>query len=536
MRRLTLPTPPAPVLPGPARWPGIAKIAAAFVLGLASVFAFAPYHFWPLMLLGLTGLVALIDISRTPRGAFGIGWAFLFGQFCIGFSWIAESFSRQSDVPELFAAPAVAALAAGLALYGGLGFWIARRVWRPDLSRLGLAALVLALADWLRGLLFTGFPWNPLAAIWGGSDAMMQPLALLGTWGWGALTALAFVAPAALWTPGGWVRCGAVAALGLVLPLGGLIYGLVRLPDGPVAAVPGITLNLVQPNISQEDKWRPELRGANLADHLALSQRRGRQTGRWITIWSESAVPFLLLDEDRFRRVLIADALPPGGALITGVIRRDRDNPNRFYNALTAITAEGDVAAVYDKAHLVPFGEYVPLISRLTLLKPMLGTIGLGLYAERGGYLSGPGPQTLTLAGVPPFSPLICYEAIFPGQVIDPDGPRPHWMVNVTNDAWFGTSAGPHQHLVMARMRAVEEGLPMARVAGTGISAVIDPYGRVGAHAELLTRAAFTSPLPQALPPTPFSRLRVFGFFFVILLLAIFFCYAGGRPSRVRKP
>lgn len=474
------------------------------------------------MPLGLALLIALIDATRSRAAAALTAWAFAFGQFLLSFAWIAESFTRQDEVPAGFAPIAVAALAAGMAVYYGLTFAAVRAFWDGPVKRMLLASLAYGLAEWIRGWAFTGFPWNPVAAIWGFSDAMLQPLAVLGTWSWGLMTLLGCFSLACLWGP---KRVPAFALLALAVPLAGFSYGLARLPDGAVDTVPDLTLRLVQPNISQRDKWRPELRGRHLADYLALTQRRpDGSKGRWVAIWSETAVPYLLA-EDAIRRALVADALPDNGVLITGQFRRDEPTDQRFYNSLLVIGAGGDVLAAYDKAHLVPFGEYVPLADRLGFAKPLFGVLGLASFIDSGGTLkTGPGLRTVSAANLPPFSPLICYEAIFPGEVVAAGAPRPAWLVNVTNDAWFGSSEGPHQHLVLARMRTVEEGLPMARVAGTGISAVIDPYGRVTHKAELLHRKAFNAPLPRAITPPPYARWRN-GLFWLSLLIFAALCF-----------
>jgi apolipoprotein N-acyltransferase len=273
----------------------------------------------------------------------------------------------------------------------------------------------------------------------------------------------------------------------------------VRLAGAEPVAVPDIRLRLVQGNVPQENKWRPELRARWFARHLQLSADDA--TGISHVIWPESASPYPLDREPEARR-LVAQVVPPGGLLLTGGERFDLSgDPPKAWNSLFVVDDTGAIAARYDKHDLVPFGEFLPL-------RGLLSQIGLSkLTPGMLDFEAGPGRQTITLDGLPPFSPLICYEAIFPGGVVDPEA-RPDWLLNVTNDGWFGNSSGPYQHLAMARMRTIEEGLPLVRGANTGISAVVDPWGRVQARLGLGETGVLDAALPQPLPETPFARAR----------------------------
>jgi apolipoprotein N-acyltransferase len=258
-----------------------------------------------------------------------------------------------------------------------------------------------------------------------------------------------------------------------------------------------VRLRLVQGNVAQQEKWRPEGRARVFQRHLALSAQGGPVTH---VIWPESAAPYAL-DQDPAARQMIAEVVPPGGLLLTGGERFDLSRePPLAWNTLFVIDHGGALVARYDKRDLVPFGEFLPLravLSRIGLEKLTHGTID---------FQPGPGRQTITLPGLPPVSPLICYEAIFPGNVVDPDA-RPDWLLNITNDAWFGRSTGPYQHLAMARMRAIEEGLPLVRSANTGISAVVDPWGRIQTELGLGETGVLDATLPRPLPQgTPFAR------------------------------
>jgi apolipoprotein N-acyltransferase len=302
------------------------------------------------------------------------------------------------------------------------------------------------------------------------------------------------------------VACG-IALIGLI----GL-SGWVRLSQADTAPVPGVMLRVVQPNIAQTLKWVPAERARNFERLLELTASPVAAGAAPVThvIWPETAVPFFL-ERDAGARQAMASVTPPGGGILTGAprVRAEANGENRFWNSLHAVDGSGAVVASYDKFHLVPFGEYMPLRGILPVD---------GIAAGATDFSSGPGPATIQVPGLPPFSPLICYEVIFPGAVKDP-GNRPDWLLNVTNDAWYGKSAGPHQHFAISRVRAVEEGLPLVRSANTGISGIIDSYGRVTAYLGLGERGIVDAALPGALPITPYGRI---GDIILVLLLMSF--------------
>ena len=274
-------------------------------------------------------------------------------------------------------------------------------------------------------------------------------------------------------------------------------YGAERLAGSTSASVEGVVLRLVQPNIPQTLKWDSSLAESHLLKQMRMSA--SGDSARRIThvIWPETAVPFAL-ERSPGLAAALAPAVPRGGLLITGILRvtQGADGPS-WHNSMVALDGSGTVRASFDKFHLVPFGEYVPI-----RWIPGVSRIAPG----ETDFTPGPGPATVELPGLPPVSPLICYEVIFPGAVVEP-GTRPAWLLNLTNDAWFGLSTGPHQHFASARLRAVEEGLPLVRVANSGISGVIDPYGRVLAKLDLGREGVLDAALPRALPPTPYARL-----------------------------
>jgi apolipoprotein N-acyltransferase len=264
-------------------------------------------------------------------------------------------------------------------------------------------------------------------------------------------------------------------------------------------------------------KWQPEQLRANFQRHLELARTPTPDMPN-VVIWPETAVPFVLDAEGEVRDVM-AWATPPGGITISGAL--GSDDQQRIYNSVLALDSKGAVIARFDKFHLVPFGEYVPLRKWI----PLKGIAEVG----GGDFGSGPGPRTVSIPGLPPASPLVCYEVIFPDQVVD-RSLRPGWLLNVTNDGWFGHTAGPHQHLAIARVRAVEQGLPLARAANTGISAVVDPYGRIVNALPLGAMGVVDANLPAALPPTVYGRLGNTIFWGILLLLTA--CALTGLRNR----
>ncbi len=508
--------------------------AVAVLAGAASAAALPPLSWLPLLPPCLSALYVLWDAAdgapRPGRRRFLLGWGFGLGYFSAGLYWVGYAFLVDAATFGWMIPFALAGLGAGLGLFTGTAAWAAGfSVARPLARWVGFAA-VWVVVEWLRGWVLTGFPWNALGSVWAMCPAFAQAAAAIGMLGLSWLTVLAATAPAAgaagAFGSGRGVAKGCAVAVAIVAAQG--LGGWLRLPDGPVPVQPGVALRLVQPNIPQTEKWWREQRRDNLLRQVMLSRMPGWES-RTHVIWAETASTFPLdRPEDAFACHLVAQAPPPGGWLIAGAPRRTPPGePFKLWNSVIAIDAEGGVGDIHDKAHLVPFGEYVPGGRWLPVGK---------LAAGRVDYSPGPGLRTVRLPGTPPYSPLVCYEVIFPGAVVDA-ADRPDWILNVTNDAWFGISAGPHQHLAAAILRAVEEGLPLARVANTGISAVVDPYGRVVASLELGQGGIVDAVLPRPLPPTPFARCG--NALPVLLVLAIgalinFWASRGlSRPRRI---
>jgi apolipoprotein N-acyltransferase len=469
---------------------------AALALGALAALTLPPFHLYPL-LLAFAGLLDLLRRAERRSEAFVLGWCFGFGHFLVGLYWIGIAFFTDAERFGAFAVPAVLLLCAYLALYPALAAWLTVLWrWRSPLA----SALVLALAwtagEMARGVLFGGFPWNLIGYAFAQSTAISQLAALTGIHGLSLLAVTLGAVPAAWLEGSGGARWQPLAAGAMIL-LAIWAGGALRLADGIAAPTAAVRLRLVQGNVAQQEKWRPEGRARVFQRHLALSAQGGPVTH---VVWPESAAPYPL-DQDPAARQMIAEVVPPGGFLLTGGERFDLSRePPLAWNTLFVIDRTGALVARYDKRDLVPFGEFLPLravLSRIGLEKLTHGTID---------FQPGPGRQTITLPGLPPVSPLICYEAIFPGKVVEP-GARPDWLLNITNDAWFGRSTGPYQHLAMARMRAIEEGLPLVRSANTGISAVVDPWGRIQAELGLGKTGVLDATLPRPLAQgTPFAR------------------------------
>lgn len=473
----------------------------ALLFGISAAAALPPFYFLPGLWIGLSGLLYLCVTAQYWRRAAFEGWIFGLGWFALGLYWIGYAFLVDAAQHAYLMPFAVVGISVAMAVYPalvcGAVSWIIRQAPVQIFLLPILFAAAWSLSEWLRGVVLTGFPWNPIASIWGISDEILQSLSWLSALGLGFVTVVACSAPVVLVLAKSksrrqaWI---AVVALTIALPV---FWGAgwMRLSDSDTATHDGVLLRLVQPSIPQHLKWKADLRQGHLLKQLALSKRTEGPAGPPThVIWAETNVPYLVTD-DSGPPAPLAAGVPTNGHMIFGAPRRD--SAGRVYNSLLAINDDGDVEATFDKFHLVPFGEYVPLRSWLPLDK---------LTAGRGDFTAGAGPETINLEGLPPFAAIICYEVIFSGNVIDVAN-RPEWILNITNDAWFGPSTGPRQHLVQARLRAIEEGLPVVRVANTGISAVIDPYGRIRNSLDLGLTGIIDAPLPEALPPTVFSYM-----------------------------
>jgi apolipoprotein N-acyltransferase len=507
----------APLAAWLAALEGWRRYGLACLLGFAAAGALPPADVTPLLWAAFVGLLWLDDGTRSGPQAFALGWWFGLGYFLAGLYWVGISMLVDPLRFGWMIPFAVGGLSAGMALYPATALWLTWLSGTRGTSRILLLAANWSLCEWLRGHLLSGFPWNLIGSVWSVSTATMQLGAAIGILGLGLLTVIVASLPSLIAGPLGpepWVArrpwLPPLIALALVAALWG--GGAWRLAEAESATVPGITLRIVQPNIAESLKWQPGRLRENLAETMQLSSGPGLDHVSAI-LWPEASVPYDLAAEPALRQDL-GDLLPANAYLLTGTPRREAvkgasAGSFRYFNSLEALDHAGNIIASYDKFHLVPYGEYVPLRSVLPIQKITPGTID---------FTPGHGPRTLDLPGLPPFGPLICYEVIFPDEVVQPEN-RPSWLLNVTNDAWFGSSSGPYQHFESARMRAIEQGLPLVRVANTGISAVIDPYGRVIARLGLGLRGSFDSGLPRALAAeTLYAR---YGDALLLVMLAV---------------
>ncbi len=465
---------------------------AAAVLGVLAATALPPFYVLPALLVAVPGLLALVGGAPGPFTAARRGFWFGFGHHVLGLYWITEAILLESARYWWFVPIAVPALSALLALFIAVpcaAAWFARPGWR----RVAMLAGAWTLSEFARQFIGTGFPWNPWGSVWAlpglAGDVMIQPAAWIGTPGLTLLTVLVAALP--VLGLRGW-------ATGALILVAWIAAGIWRV-SAPEPPAPGVVAVLVQGNVSQAQKWDRDTAVATFQRYLSLSAEGVAAAGSRpsVVVWPETASVFLL-QSDQGAREAIAQAIAPARGAIIGSLtfrngRPSNERGNEPFNSMVALDAEGSIAGIYDKWHLVPFGEYAP------------SWIPLAIQVVPGQFGFGRGPATLRIPGLPPFAGLICYEAIFPAQVVD-EANRPDWMVNITNDAWFGNSTGPRQHLAAARMRAVEEGLSLLRAANTGITAGFDSRGHELGRLPMRVAGELALPIPGKLPPTAFSR------------------------------
>ena len=493
----------------------LARMGLAALAGGAAVLGMAPFNLWPVLLVALGVFAWLIDSAiasnRPIRRAAWTGWAFGFAYFAGGFYWIGEAF--YVDPATIWMMPfAVTLLPAGMALYYAAAGALAAAFRRTGAGGALILTASFATIEFVRGFLFTGFPWNLFGSTFIDTP-MAQSAAVIGVYGLTFAAMLAGFSLAPLVTGRGITRAMPFAA-GLALLGGAFGYGVMREPPPPVAQA--THLRVVQPDNPQSEKSQRDYMRRLWQRLMGLTFGAGADKID-VFIWPEGVIGFL--DETPEALTAIGDAMQPGQYLLAGSARRELTDAGgtRYFNALLAIDAEGRVEAVYDKAHLVPFGEYLPFPEFFRMLDIASLTARIG-----GAFTAGPGLRTLDLTGVPSFGALVCYEALFPHDVVAA-GPRPRWLVNVTDDSWFGTQTGPHQHLTAARFRAIEEGLPVIRAATTGISAIVDAEGVIVSATDLQTAAAIDGDLPPAYAGTLFAR-----FGHGSLAVLVLFSLAGG--------
>ncbi len=530
----------------------VVALAGAFgALSLAPLGAFpALWVSFTVLVWALDGAVEMKAGSRLARfgPAFGVGWAFGFGWFLAGLWWIGAAFLVDAAEFGWMIPIALTLLSVGLGLFHGFATALARLFWSEGPARIPALAAAFFVADWLRGHVLTGFPWNSIGYGFAANEPMMQIASVLGGYGLTFLAVLVFAMPAVL--ARGKRSDRAFAAVVGLLFVGIVGWGGLRLHQSPTEFVPDVRFRIVQPAIDQWKKGNPDFKAEAVETLLKLSRQKPvgsttatpeglrlasgpTATGGGATpntdgvagithlVWPESTFPFILTRE-AWALSAISRLLGDHTTLFTGAVRFEPPSAGeerpRFFNSIYVIGRGGEILASYDKSHLVPFGEYLPF-------QDLLESLGLRQLTKlRGGYSSGPGVRTLDVPGVPPVGPLVCYEVVFPGTVVDPSR-RPEWLLNVTNDAWYGVTPGPWQHLHQSRLRAVEEGLPMVRAANNGISATIDSYGRIVAELGLGPAGAIDSDLPRSISPT-IASLWAGLIGWILAILALFWAFA----------
>ncbi|WP_370205696.1 apolipoprotein N-acyltransferase [Pararhodobacter marinus] len=471
----------------------------ALIAGALAASGQAPWGFWPLALAGMALILWITARAPGPAAVFRRALVAGLGQFLPVMVWIVDPFLVDAATTAWMAPFALLLMAGGMALFWAVPLWIAARSSNRPRARIWRGALALVAFEALRGILFTGFPWALSGHVWIGTPvdqiaALGGPLLLSAL----TLSLAAALAGAAIRAGQGDWRRAALALILAPLALGGTwVWGSQRLAQ-PLPEGPGQILRLVQANVPQDLKWRYDLVRPFFERHLDLSAAPADPAlgaAPDLVLWPETSAPFLLdRPGDGLQMIAAASQVPS----VIGIQRRNE--AGQYFNTLALIDTEGAVQAIYDKHHLVPFGEYVPLIGDWAARQ---GWGGLAAQVLSG-YTPGPGPELMDLGPAGRALPLICYEAVFPRNLRGTE--RPDWLLQSTNDAWFGERIGPFQHFAQARLRAIETGLPLARVANTGISAMVDARGRVTAALPMGQMGALDAALPGALPPTPYAR------------------------------
>ncbi len=491
----------------------------AFLSGWLAVAALPPYHLLPVLFISFPLLLWLLNNTASVGQAFRLGYYFGFAFFAFGLLWVNNALLLDAAsfgwlVPITF-------LASGLFFGLFTAFPAAlSRIFKTPLARYLSFAALWVIFEWLRSFVLTGFPWNLLGSALVFSNSLIQTASIGGTYLLSLLLLLAAGAPFLWLAEQNRPALAAAIAIPLLIFAGMWGFGAWRLSVHPYQPS-DTTIRLVQPAIPQTLKWNPAALEENLNQHIKMSQLPGFEDVDFV-IWSETAFPYPF-EQDIYHRGLLQYAIPPHGRLITGAIRYHIIDEQNYhaYNSMFVINDQNRTEAHYDKSHLVPFGEYIPLKKHLPAwIRPIANTIGT--------FQAGNGPEVIRFADQPSLGSLICYEVIFPHQIVNQQN-RPQWIANLTNDGWYGDSAGPKQHLAAARLRAAEEGITIARAASSGISALISPLGQIIAQIPLQKEGILDTRLPaQSQLSTTYSRLgNSIPLFLCIFLLMLAFGHSG---------
>jgi apolipoprotein N-acyltransferase len=468
-------------------------------LGALGALALPPVHVVPAFCLGLWAIVWGIERAPSSRAAFATGWWVAFGYFLAGLYWIASALLVDPLKFGWMIPFIVGGLSALMAFFVGAAAATVRRLKLKGVAGVLALAVAWLFFEWVRSWLFSGFPWNLAGYVWAFSDGMNQFAALAGIWGLSLVTIVGLGLPALLARPAKNPRTVVLAvASGLSLLLAIWVGGTIRLSMAAPVPSDGLHLRIVQASIPQTLKNDSDAAYKNVLRQVEMTKGTPGGEAARLVLWPEAAVPFLI-DREPMLRNALAGVVPRGGSPYTGPPRGEPETGplDQVRNSLNVLDEHGTIRATFDKFHLVPLGEYVPL----RRLFPFISKVTPGGMD----FTAGAGPTTIRLPGIPAVGPVICYEVIFPHAIVN-EADRPDWIVNLTNDGWFGITSGPHQHFASARLRAVEEGLPLVRAANTGISGIVDSYGRVIKELGLGEVGVIDGVLPQPLAPTPYAR------------------------------
>lgn len=479
---------------------------AAFICGMSATLTLAPIYAFPLLLPAFAGLFSLLQGAHSCRQMFWDGWWWGWGFYMSGLYWFCVALLTDVEKFAWLIPFALFGLTGVIAIYSGIACWLMSWLRVRGLSRIVVFAVVWTCVEYLRAVLFTGFPWNLMGYAIGFSEASLQTASLFGIYGLTFYVVMLGLTPTMLLAG----KQGKRLAAGLWISLLVLtIWGGIRVASTPQEMVEGITLRLVQANISQHQKWQPNRQLDSMKEQARLMLAPGKEN---IThfIWPETAVPYVL-ESDSPLSILLGKSLPKNSYLISGALRAEGTQEKwDIWNTLAVINPKGTVIGHYDKQRLVPFGEFQPL-------RPFVPDEWMTPVGEKD-FAWSDQDALYAWAGLPPVRALICYEAIFTDMPMS-SGYKPEWMLNITNDAWFGISSGPYQHFNMTRMRSVERGVPLVRVANTGITAVVDGVGRIIGKLPLGTHGILDAGLPVALEGNTIYTLLEWLYMPLILLL-----------------
>ncbi len=504
---------------------GWRRNAFAFCCGVMATLALPPFFLVPFIIPAFCGLFLLLQNAPTRKRMFFDGWWWGWGYYITGLYWFCIALLTDAEKFAWLIPFALFGLTAVIALYNGVIALVFSYMRVRGIGQLLGFSVAWIVVEYARGHLFTGFPWNLAGYVFTVSDVSIQLASVLGAYGLTWIAVLVAVAPCAFAIQGIDRKAAVRFVLSIYLIVCvGLAWGAWRLNQaGETQFVEGIKLRLVQANIEQHHKWDPALQMQGMKAHGILTQSVGIESVTHV-IWPETAVPYVVRADSGLTQML-GSVLPPGVTLITGSLRAEGVGQDaNVWNSVVAIGSSGEIIGSYDKHKLVPFGEFLPFRS---LIPPQWATpVGSKDFSE------GPGAQTLDWGGLEAVSPLICYEAIFPELVVD-DTKRPSLLLNLTNDAWFGTSSGPHQHFQMSRMRATERGIPLVRVANTGISAVVDGYGRVTSKLDLGVSGILDSGLPVVAYAVPLYAMYEEVILWVLLTISLIYMFISHRHKHI---